>query len=466
MIHNRFDSPFKSSSYSIVNSIIATSSYNNLLCRLTLGSDGIKTTYSSSGQTIFSKQPDQNTSFFTGITGTITGSLLHVGVGDVNPFEGNTEHFVLYWPDIISQRKTSDKIRIVSNSLETNALFYNIKNEESSYKQFYYDSPKIGIYFSPQHDIDFDVAQFFGSQLSIDDLVGDPRDVYEDQYEDLAIIRDLYFKQYHGRPDFYDFLHSVKSYGTSMFRVIKTILPARSTPSLGIVIEQHMLERSKLRSVPQVTYTTPNHNAEISMIDYIIPHVELVLYTGSISYNTQTVISSYISCIEGLVYSSSLTSVIGEYINTNDGVVDLKSRFQTSSIYTRYNYDNGRLNINRIDYREVLMPTIDTARVSETYSYTSLIALPSTYHNTDTTLRSLFTTGSYTYYQQMANVQDYDRNYAIARRIRYEGTKVTSPKWNAKSPDTYENEPVVSIFITNPNTITADNTSAGTFKIE
>ena len=84
--------------------------------------------------------------------------------------------------------------------------------------------------------------------LSIDQLLGDPRSLTADTYIGLdewnrVITYTL------SRYDVKDFIRLIKFFDNTIFKMVKDFIPARAVANTGIVIKPHILNRSKARSI-------------------------------------------------------------------------------------------------------------------------------------------------------------------------------------------------------------------------
>jgi hypothetical protein len=90
-----------------------------------------------------------------------------------------------------------------------------------------------------------DIAKSLGG-INLDNYIGDPSDKYKSNYSRLDSLRNYYFQRFDGR-DIYAYINLIKLYEKSMFEDIKKMLPARVKASTGLLIEPHILERSKIQ---------------------------------------------------------------------------------------------------------------------------------------------------------------------------------------------------------------------------
>ena len=89
------------------------------------------------------------------------------------------------------------------------------------------DSNKLGIYFSPTDVINEDIVHSI-TDLSLDDLIGDPRDEFKYSYKTLGSLQRDYFKRYNSQTNnFFDYLRILSFYDSSVFTQVRQLLPSR-----------------------------------------------------------------------------------------------------------------------------------------------------------------------------------------------------------------------------------------------
>ena len=169
--------------------------------------------------------------------------------GSAKDFDGNlfrsiVEQEKLRVPNIGPSRRNATKIRLEDNTL-TGPLSSNVRKEKSSQDFAPIDSNKLGVYFSPtdvvNEDIMYSVANF-----NFDNLVGDPRDVYEDSYRGLELQQRKYWKKYSRTNNFWDYMRIIDYYDSGIWDQLRRLAPARANTTLGVLIEPNILERSKV----------------------------------------------------------------------------------------------------------------------------------------------------------------------------------------------------------------------------
>ena len=174
---------------------------------------------------------------------------------DVNDYPYNFEvidrSVVLEIPDMGSTRYSTNKVRFesqtdingndVSNGVD---LSYKSRATKKAFDQSPTDSNRVGLFFSPTKELNIDIAKSLGG-INLDNYIGDPSDDYKPKYSRLDSLRNYYFQRFDGR-DIYSYINLIKLYEKSMFEDIKNMLPARVKATTGLLIEPHILERSKI----------------------------------------------------------------------------------------------------------------------------------------------------------------------------------------------------------------------------
>ena len=194
-------------------------------------------------------------------------------------FEAIDRTIVLEIPDIGSGRYSTNKVRFESQTLISD-LSSKGRATKKTFDQSPTDSNRVGLFFSPTKELNIDIAKSFGG-INLDNYIGDPIDEYKSNYNRLDELRHYYFQRFDNR-DIYAYINLIKLYEKSMFDDIKKMLPARVKATTGLLIEPHILERSKIaRKRPtgedyqldteikysDTTLTTAENNQYESIID-------------------------------------------------------------------------------------------------------------------------------------------------------------------------------------------------------
>jgi hypothetical protein len=159
-------------------------------------------------------------------------------------FEAIDRTVILEIPDVGSTRYSTNKVRFEEQTLIRD-LSSKGRATKKAFDQSPTDSNRVGLFFSPTKELNIDIAKSFGG-LNLDNYIGDPSDYYKSNYSELDSLRNYYFQRFDGR-DIYAYINLIKLYEKSMFEDIKKMLPARVKATTGLLIEPHILERSKIQ---------------------------------------------------------------------------------------------------------------------------------------------------------------------------------------------------------------------------
>ena len=166
-------------------------------------------------------------------------------------FEIVDRSVVLEIPDVGSTRYSTNKVRFesqtdFSGNDVSGGINLSVQNRatKKAFDQSPTDSNRVGLFFSPTKELNIDIAKSFGG-INLDNYIGDPGDRTKSNYKSLDNLRNYYFKRFDNR-DIYQYINLIKLYEKSMFEDIKKMLPARVKATTGLLIEPHILERSKI----------------------------------------------------------------------------------------------------------------------------------------------------------------------------------------------------------------------------
>jgi len=212
-------------------------------------------------------------------------------------------------PKIGGNRWTSNKIRVESSSLRGNlSLTTRAETRANDYAAI--DSPKLDVQFSPQQAINEDIIADFGG-IDFDDFIGDPGDVYNSEYPALKKVRDHYFKRYDIKNDFFEYIRLIQAFDFTLFEQIKNLLPHRAHASVGVVIEPHLLERSKHDRWKPLTRENTSYLGEAHKTTASVES-EYEAYTGEtgkLADKWTGTLTQYTGLVESYLYSGSKTEV-------------------------------------------------------------------------------------------------------------------------------------------------------------
>ncbi len=234
-------------------------------------------------------------------------------------FEAIDRTVVLEIPDAGSTRYSTNKVRFESQELVSD-LSSKSRATKKAFDQSPTDSNRVGLFFSPTKELNIDIAKSFGG-INLDNYIGDPSDDYKSTYSKLDSLRNYYFKRFDNR-DIYAYINLIKLYEKSMFEDIKKMLPARVKATTGLLIEPHILERSKIELKKP---TGDEYQKEVSI------HLEDTTIVDSTNNQYETLVNADLSenlfaennQYEAIVYTASLQNTIAENYQY-DSLVDLQ----------------------------------------------------------------------------------------------------------------------------------------------
>lgn len=136
-----------------------------------------------------------------------------------------------------------NKFRFESQTLVTE-LDYKSRATKKSFDRAPVDTNRLGLFFSPVRELNLDIIRGLGD-FNIDNYIGNFADEYNDTYSELDLLRKYVFERYD--LNFYEYLRLIKYIDKSLFETLESLVPARAKVSKGILLEPHMLQRSKVR---------------------------------------------------------------------------------------------------------------------------------------------------------------------------------------------------------------------------
>ena len=211
-----------------------SSSFDYIVLRLPLGSNNIL--HLNSG----SYHPNQHKPIYedSDITSGFTSPI----------FKSHVEKHHVVTPDSVGASMSSEKVRLDGGDIDDNILSSIIKSETSVLDRQPQDYEDLGIFFSPQHEINEDIVYTLGG-FRLDDYIGSPLkgEQSASHYKDLKTIKDEYFKKYKNnqRYNFWDYTKLIQYIDHTLFKIIEQHVPAKANLKTGLLIEPHYLERNK-----------------------------------------------------------------------------------------------------------------------------------------------------------------------------------------------------------------------------
>jgi hypothetical protein len=223
-----------------------SSSAETLAFRAPLGS-----TLDTSSGTLTSIHPKITGSYTSFITNSFSANSEY-SIGSNATFTANSEFVYQDQVAVGIKNRVSEKIQPVTLDLPSGDVLSNQISIQQNYPQsqsYTRDVNYVEVAFSPQNEINDDINDSFG-HFNIGDYIGDPRlqhSTSSNGYPDLTRLRDEYFEKYYKNYNWTDYINLIKYFDNSLFKMIKDFVPARASLASGVVIKQHLLERSRHR---------------------------------------------------------------------------------------------------------------------------------------------------------------------------------------------------------------------------
>ncbi len=479
-----------------------SSSYYDLITRFQMGTD-LKTYDHAIHTMITSSHPqapkvmDWNRNIGGPTYGYASGSGFSTYGNDYEDIE---ETYYINMPSTIGSRGTSNKIRVESNDIlltkknKNKRLSHKVRKEQAAFDTSPLDTNKLGIYLSPIHDINIDIANNIG-QTRLDDFVGDPRDQYKEKYTQLNDIRKEYFKKYEGALGLWDFIRQIEQFDGSLFKIINKFVPRKANEVVGLLFEPSILERPKTKHrpvlfeediFPQSTrinpdawgapagtiFNTGSFNTGVT--------AEYLVYEGTLSGSRQweespyrfTVMTSsletnFITGSAGAPYELARVGKLFKHTLHGYNMYDKGSRYHQTQLIMHQGkdgYTQGSMSFQPtpITTREVQQPCITGSRQSEIYQkddYFYSSSFSASMHTVYLQMNNPWS-GPWTELRRMAysssfTSADYHDDDDGLFKLAFEGTQLIGPDFNKDAPGTPDGGPVVSVFETNPNQLFA-----------
>lgn len=235
-------------------------------------------------------------------------------------------------PNSGASRYSSNKVRFEDQTLVSD-LSYKSRSTKKAFETSKRDSNRLGLFFSPNKDLDLDIAKSFGG-VSIDDYIGAYDDQYQDTYKDLTDLRNYYFERI-GERDIYQFINLIRLYDKSLFENLKEMLPARVKATTGLLIAPHLLERSKHKVYkPNTEYTSSNSETSINTMETTLIGGDVNIYDTELNLTASTTLIGE--------FNNYTTSINLETANTleaeNDSYEVTITDFDASTLVSTDNY--------------------------------------------------------------------------------------------------------------------------------
>jgi len=155
------------------------------------------------------------------------------------------ETFYSTVPKIGDESINSEKIRIESADL-VSTLSPENRAELAEFDDATVDGNRLIIAFSTADSVNNDIINHMGIG-SLDKFFGNPKYEFEDNYHTLHYKSFEYFQKYKKKNDINNLIRLLSLYDYTFFEQIKQLVPVKADLIAGILIEPHILERSKVK---------------------------------------------------------------------------------------------------------------------------------------------------------------------------------------------------------------------------
>jgi hypothetical protein len=357
----------------------------------------------------------------------ITGSILNIKEygGDSNTQASLTDY-------------NNSKVRIIDNSIYNQSYYgatgsvlspdirLSIDNTYTNYKN---DSDRIDISFSPYNQIDTTISASIATTyptFSIDDYIGDPRNASQTEYGVLNSIRETAIdSSFTFKYDINGFIQLIKFFDNTLFKMLKSYVPAKANLNEGITIRQQALERIKFkRNEPNVTQQTV-YDAEYSSPEITEDNTYLYSDLGGNKSAFYT----------GEITGSNLN--IGEEyaVQENPYTLPTGSINQYEFAHTDYNVLLNNISASRISSNRFRIETIPTYSLNYTNPQEESITISLPGGGGTSITYTTYDTYSIVNYNILipAELQDSYESLTSYQLSRYGGSKLTGLQYNVFS---------------------------------
>ena len=165
--------------------------------------------------------------------------------------------------------------------MDRSILSFDIRSEESTLDRQPLDYNDLGVFFSPQAEINEDIVYTLGA-FRMDDYIGDPTHQSLAEYPDLENLKLEYFRKYLNshRQNMFDYIKLIQYLDHTLFKVVEQFVPAKANLKTGLLIEPHYLERQKFaRQIP----TFERLEREAIIDSYVYPSGEVKQYEACVN---------------------------------------------------------------------------------------------------------------------------------------------------------------------------------------
>lgn len=170
--------------------------------------------------------------------------------------------------------QTDNKVRVRGYTQPENLQKYKYARQgrvfELMASEYAKDSSKFSLDLSTVKALDEDIMKLFSNLETFDQILGDPRALYESEYIGLENLRKVYFKDLKDKINLSSYFEFFTWFDEVFSDLLAQFIPIR-TNFMGVnyVIESHTLERSRMRYMSDMSYSIDQKREEDSGINNI-----------------------------------------------------------------------------------------------------------------------------------------------------------------------------------------------------
>jgi hypothetical protein len=423
-----------------------TSSFYTLFRYFPLGLDQQRWDHSVYTQ-VSSSQPNRVASVDT------TASFKNWTGSQSTQYYSSREIYYMYPPSLGGNTFRSQKIRLEDNRL-LHDLSPSVRSERAQFDGASNDTNRLAIVFAPSDHVNREITNHMGS-VTLDDWIGDPGYEYDEDYSEFKRFGNEYWQKYQQKNDINGFIQILSAYDYTFFEQIKQVVPGRADLIDGILLEDSILHRNKVRLTRKPTIENPQweqtlYNASPTSSG------EFPYYETSASFNVIAEISyNYITgSIPDIVELSS--SILSHF-----GVGDQRTGLQGTESAWRNPYSGSQCETQ--SYFD--SPRLDCCYSKVIYHYSASGTFPNRYEKQ---WRAAVSKSYGMHYSRSLDCWYYQINECSTQNNgRYRGSKLEGPGINIDSDQTIDKGPVIVIRESNPNQLFVfDNPQKGNLKVE
>ena len=150
------------------------------------------------------------------------------------------------------ERVSEDRVRVRSyqlkNNLEESLYARQAPVHEIQEGDKADDDKRLSIDLSSVRSLNEDIVKMLESLEVFDEMLGDPRSLFEEEYLEVEKLREVYFQELLQKIDLESHVRFFTWFDNSFTDLIKTLIPLEAV-FLGVnyVIESHILERNRVK---------------------------------------------------------------------------------------------------------------------------------------------------------------------------------------------------------------------------